>query len=106
MRFGPTYGNCCTGDRRLRRMQGAGAGPRVAEGKPRHKGRRLMRGTRARYRAAQEIPVRVTGYYSPSLGWGVIFMLPFPLQPVLLGNQPFKFFFQFLFIPAVGGGQP
>ena len=38
MWFGPTYGNCCAGDRRLRRMQGAGAGPRVAEGKPRPRG--------------------------------------------------------------------
>ena len=34
MRFGPTYGNCCAGDRRLRRMQGAGAGPRAAEAGP------------------------------------------------------------------------
>ena len=70
------------------------------------KGRSPMRGTRARYRAAREIPVRVTEHCPPSLGWGLIFMLPFPLQPVLLGNQPFEFFFQFLFIPAVGGGQP
>ena len=31
-------GNCCAGDRRLRRMQGAGAGPRAAEGKPRPRG--------------------------------------------------------------------
>ena len=38
MWFGPTYGNCCAGDRRLRRMQGAGAGPRVAESKPRPRG--------------------------------------------------------------------
>ena len=30
----------------------------------------------------------------------------YPLQFVLLGNQPFEFFFQFLFILAVGGGQP
>ena len=30
--------NCCAGDRRLRRMQGAGAGLRVAEGKPRPRG--------------------------------------------------------------------
>ncbi len=28
------YGNCCAGDRRLRRKQGAGAGAAVAEGKP------------------------------------------------------------------------
>ena len=30
----------------------------------------------------------------------------YPLQFILLGNQPFEFFFQFLFILAVGGGQP
>ena len=47
--------NCCAGDRRLRRIQGAGAGLRVAEAAARPKGRRLMRGTRARYRAAREI---------------------------------------------------
>ena len=31
---GDPYGNCCAGDRRLRRKQGAGAGAAVAEGKP------------------------------------------------------------------------
>ena len=30
--------NCCAGDRRLRRMQGAGAGPRAVESKPRPRG--------------------------------------------------------------------
>ena len=30
--------NCCAGDRRLRRKQGAGAGPAAAEGKPRPRG--------------------------------------------------------------------
>ena len=64
--------NCCAGNRRLRRMQGAGAGPRVAEAAARPKGHRLMRGPRARYRAAREIPVRVT-VYSPSFGWRILF---------------------------------
>ena len=31
---GDPYGNCCAGDRRLRRKQGAGAGAAVAEDKP------------------------------------------------------------------------
>lgn len=57
-----------------------------------------MRGTRARYRVCpREIPVP-----SREVSAGAFY----PLQFVLLGNQPFEFFFQFLFILAVGGGQP
>ncbi len=74
MRFGPTYGNCCTGDRRLRRIQGAGAGLRVAEAAARPKGRRLMRGTRARYRAAWEIPVG--SKFTPPVSAGGFFFYP------------------------------
>ncbi|EFB74572.1 hypothetical protein SUBVAR_07129 [Subdoligranulum variabile DSM 15176] len=96
------YGNCCAGDRRLRRIQGAGAGPRAAEGKSRPKGRSLMRGARARYRAARgRFPSgqrekrsagekheqgnpregwrcrESGGVKTPPYSWGVIFMLPY-----------------------------
>ena len=74
MRFGPTYGNCCAGDRRLRRIQGSGAGLRVAEAAARPKGRRLMRGTRARYRAAWEIPVG--SKFTPPVSAGGFFFYP------------------------------
>lgn len=66
--------NCCAGDRRLRRIQGAGAGPRVAEAVARPKGRRLMRGTRARYRAARRIPVG--SKFTPPVSAGGFFFYP------------------------------
>ena len=201
MWFGPTYGNCCAGDRRLRRMQGAGAGPRAAEGKPLPRGADrcgvpapgTARARRPAYRRAKTLlrsvfrareilrtghrsllpQLRLGGYFyasvrellrrrpppaadagsrsraagrrgqapphgaltdagyprpvqggapqcatnSPvdcSLARGrfpyhqgkYLPALFYPLQFVLLGNQPFEFFFQFLFILAVGGGQP